>query len=160
MRVGEGGGDDALELQGKLIGCLVVVVVKFVADAVEKVVSGIEFVAGGGGDDAVFHESGKVGAALFDSGDPEDVVEVAESAAAFLDVRFLEEDGMRIFLVSSAEVLAADVEERGLSFADAVLFKAFLKLGEQLGVPGDETGVHEGGFVFLVCLGLLDAFWD
>jgi len=66
LGVFEGGGDDALELEGELIGRFPGVIVKLVADAVDEIISGLDFIAGVRGDDAVLDEGCQVGAAAFD----------------------------------------------------------------------------------------------
>ncbi len=160
LRIGEGGGHHALELEGELVGALVGVVVEFVADAVEEIVGFLDFAARGGGEQLAFDEVLESGAAAFDPGDPLDAVIVAHAAAAFLDVGFLQENGVGIFLMAAAQVLAAEFEKGRLSLVDAFLGEAGLEIAEQRGIAGDQPGVHQRGFVFLVGLGLLDAFGD
>lgn len=160
LGVAELGGDDALEAEGELIAGAAGLVVEFVTDVVEEVVGVFDFAVGGGGEEACFDEFAEVGATAFDVGDPEEVMVVAEAAAALLDVGFLEEDGAGVFLVAVAEVLAAEFEERFLVFLEAVAEEACGEGLEEFGVAGDVACVHEGGFVFLISLGLFDAFGD
>lgn len=87
-------------------------------------------------------------------------MEIPEAAAAFFDVGLLEENGVRVFLMAIAEILAAEFEKRLLALADAIVVEAFLEAGKEFQVAGDEAGVHERGFVFLICLRLLDALGD
>ena len=56
LRVVEGGGDHALELERELVGGLVGVVVELVADAVEEIVGFLDLLVGGGGEEFVFDE--------------------------------------------------------------------------------------------------------
>ena len=160
LRIIEGGGDDALQLERELVGALAGVVVELVADAVEEIVGFLDFLAGGGGEEFSFDEILEVGAAGFHPCDPLDAVIIPHAAAAFLDVGFLQENGAGILFMAAAEVLAAEFEEGVLALVDALLGEAGLELLEQPGVAGDQAGVHQRGFVFLVDFRLLDALGD
>jgi hypothetical protein len=55
---------------------------------------------------------------------------VAHAAAAFFDVRLLEENGAGVFFVTAAKVFPAEVKKFGLPFADALFGEAGLELIE------------------------------
>ena len=158
LRVVEGGGDDALELEGELIGGFAAVVVQLVANAVDEVVCGFEFAECGDGEQLAFDEVLETTAAALHAGDPLDALVIAQAAAAFLHIRFLQEDRVRVFFMSAAHVLAAQFEESRLAFVDAFLGEAGLKISEQLSVAADKARIHERGFIFLIQPCLLDAF--
>jgi hypothetical protein len=103
--VTEGGCDDALEEEGEDVGGFSGVVVEFVAYAEEEVVCFFDFAKCVCGDDAFFCEFAEIVGSGFDASDPEDVLVVAEAAAGFFDVWFLEEDGVGGFFVTGGEVL-------------------------------------------------------
>ncbi len=159
FRVAEGGGDDALEEEGEDVRGFSGVIVEFVADAEEEVVGFFDFAEGVGGDDAFVGEFAEVVGAGFDACDPEDVLVVAEAAAGFFYVGFLEEDGVGGFFVSCGEVLAACFEEGVVAFSEAVFVEGGEEALVEVGVAGDEASFEEGceglgvGLSFFYALG-------
>ena len=133
---------------------------EIVADALDEIVSFIELAAGAFGDNFGIDEFLELGEATFDAGDPEDVLAVAQAAAAFLDVGFLEEDGAGVFSVTLAQVLAAQVEECLLVFIDAFFIEARGEGLVEFFITNDEACIHQGGFTLLVCACFVDAFCD
>ena len=160
LRVAEFGGDHALKPERELVVFAAGLVVEFVADAVEEIVGGFDVAQRGGGEQSVIDQLAQVGAAAFHPGDPADVVVVAHPAAAFFHVRFLEEDGLGKFLVSAAQVLAAEFEKGRLALGEAVLVESLLELGKELLVAGQQAGLDQRGLVFLIGLRLFQAFSD
>ena len=141
--VTEGGGDDALEAEGEDVGGFSCLVVELIADAEEEVVGVADLCKSVRGDDAVFCQLIEIAGAGFHARDPEDVLVVAEAAAGFLHVGFLEEDGVGAFFVAGVEIAAACFEEFTLAFRDAVFAETFEELPVEFGITGDEAGVHE-----------------
>ena len=116
---------NTLEAQGEDVGAAAAFVVEFISDALEEVVTFVELSAGAFGNDFGIDELLEFGEAEFDAGHPEDVLVVAQSAAAFFDVWFLEEDGVGVFPVAVSEVFASEVEECFLAFLYTFFFEAF-----------------------------------
>ena len=153
----EVGGDNTLESEGEDVTTASAFVVEFVADAVQEVVSSDELAAGAFGDDFSIDEFLEGGEAAFDTCDPEDILVIAQAAAAFLDLRLLKEDGMGVFVVALAQVLAPELEKGLLTFADALLVETFGEGVVEGFVADNQACVHEGGFADLVFAGFTDA---
>ena len=92
--------------------------------------------------------------------DPDQVVMITETTAAFLHVRFLEVGSASVFLVPRADVTSPFGEVTLLVPSEAMLKERFLKFGKKSGVTAYKSGVEKGclGLVVFVCklAGLFD----
>ena len=119
---------NTLEAQGEDVGAAAAFVMEFVSDALQEIISFVELSAGAFGDDFGVDKLFEFGEAEFYAGDPEDVLVVAQSTAAFFDVWFLEEYGVGVLAVTVAKVLASEIEESFLAFLNTFFVEAFGKL--------------------------------
>jgi len=124
----EGLGDNSLEPQGQNVGGLPGMIVHAVADPMEEVETLAQFVAGVGSEGASRMQFLKVTGAEERVGNPEQVVEVAHAAGAFLQIRFLQEDRGRELKVALFDIGAAFLKESDPVPQDAVLTEAASEL--------------------------------
>ena len=155
LRIIERGGNEALKAQGEDVVLLAGFVVEFVSDAMKKIVGVGDFPVGCRGQALFLDQILEVGDAAFHPGYPHDVVIVAQTAAGFLDVRFLKKRGFPVSVVPGALVLTSQFEKFLLLFSNALLFKKTAVLLIQFRITGNHPGVHHGGFALLIeiCLG-------
>jgi hypothetical protein len=158
--VAELGGDDALEAEGELVFAAALGVVHGVAGAEDEVVGFGDFFPTGGGDEAFFDEVLGFESAELGVAHPDEVLVVAEAAAAVFDVGFLNEGGVAEFAVAGGEVLLAEAEEGGFLAFHAFFIEAGAKLVVGEGVAAEVAQLHEGGFCFHAFVGEAHAVAD
>ena len=157
LRVVEVGGDNPLQSECEDVCAAPTFIMELVAHSVKEVVTFLELTAGAFGNDFSAYELIEAGETTFNASHPENILIVTEAAAAFLNVRLLEENGVGVFAVPLANIVAPQIKKSFLPFSDALLVKAFGKGVEECLVASDQACVHEGGFADLVFAGLADA---
>jgi hypothetical protein len=120
----EGFGDNSLEPQGEDVGGFAGMIVQAVADSMEKIETLTQFIAGVGSEGAARAQFLEVTGAEECVGNPQQIVEVAHAARAFLQIRFLQEDSGRESKVAFFDVGAALFKEADLIPEDAILTEA------------------------------------
>ncbi len=134
---------------------IVVQVVQLGADAQEVIVGAIELAALAFVEQLFFDQAGRGLDALLEEGDPEQVLVVAQAAAAVLDVRLLHVDGVAEFLVALGLVADTVLDVLVLVADHAALDELAAKFLEKLLVAGDEAGLEQRGLGKHVGVGLL-----
>lgn len=157
LRVVEVGGDNPLQSECEDVCAASTFIMQLIAHSVKEVVTFLELTAGAFGNDFSAYELIEAGEATFNASHPENILIVTEAAAAFLNVRLLEENGVGVFAVPLANIVAPQIKKSFLPFSDALLVKTFGKGVEECLVASDQACVHEGGFTDLVFAGLANA---
>jgi len=154
--VTETGGDLPLQSQGQDIARVLLLVVKLGPDAQEKVISAIELLALGRGDQLRIDELLGIGESAFDLPDPEQILVVAQATAPILDVRFLKENGVACFLMPFALIGYAPIEEFLFMSTHATTLEGLFKFLEERFIAGKKAGLEERGLRPQIAVGLGD----
>ncbi len=155
-----GVGDAALEFEGQLVVAALAQVMHLAAEAEDEIVGGLDLLALAALEQAGFLEAEGVLDSPLELGDPEEVLIVAEAAAAGLDVRLLDEDGAAQLLVPLF-LLGDAPGDVGLRLSlHAFLGKRLFELLPELFVPGEEAALEQGGLGLQVGVGLVDQFGE
>jgi len=135
-------------------------VVEFVADAEQVIVGGFELFALGLADEFALLQFGEGTGAVFEEGHPDEVLVIAQAAAAVLDVGLLHGGGIAEFVVAGGLVIQAGGDVFVLVTINAFVDDGLLQFFEQGFAAGDEPRLDEGGFGLHVVAGGLDAILD
>jgi len=145
LRVVEGGGDAALELESETVEGAAVEVMHLGADAQQKVVGLLEGVPLGGAQEFFFDQLRGGVDALRDVGDPEQILVVAQAADAVFHVWLLHEKGAAELLVRLSLAGDAPLDVGVLAARDAIALEAPLELVEELAVAEQEAALEHRG---------------
>ena len=119
------------------------VVMNLVADAQEKIVGGFELLTFAGADHFLLLQLAEGTGAVFEKGHPDQVLIIAQAAAAVLDIWFLHESGIAKFRASRRLVLHAGVDVFVFMPGNAFGQNRFLKFVEQSLASGDEPRFNQ-----------------
>ncbi len=152
--VAEGVGDLGLQPQGEHVAGALLQVVKLGAHAQQEIVGAVELLALGGGEQRRVDEGLGVGQPALDAADPEQVLVIAQAAAAALDVGLLEKGGVARFFM--ALVLVADAPGQVVFFlaVQAAPLEGLLVFGEERLVAGQPARFQQRGLGAQVVVGL------
>jgi hypothetical protein len=154
--VAEAVRDLALQPQGEDVPRALLLVMQFRADAQQLVVRAVELLALGGGQHAGLDEVLHGAEAALHPAEPDQVLVIAQAAAAALDVRFLQEDGVARLGVAVGLVGHAPLEEFLLVAVHAAAGEDFLELGEEGLIAAEEARLQQRGFRAQIGVGLRD----
>ena len=131
-------------------------IMQLVAGAQQEVVAGLKLLAVPGADHPLGLELLERVCAVLEVGHPQQILVVAQTAAAVLDVGLLQQGG--VAELHAARVLVANAHlQVGVDVvADAPGLEALLKLPEQRGVAGDEASLDQRRLGLHVVVGDVD----
>ena len=156
MLVAEAIGDLALQAQGEDVAGALLLVVELGADAQELVVGAVELLALANREHAGVDEILAVFKSALHPPEPEQVLVIAQAAAAVLDVRLLQENGVARLLVPFALVAHAPFEEFLFMAVHAAVDEDFLELGEERFVAAEKARLEQRGLGPEIAVGLGD----
>ena len=159
VAVAEVGGDDALEPQGEHVLLALLDVVQLRAHSQEEVIRLRELAQRGRREHPGFHEVAQVGRAQLGVGGPEEVVIVAQAAAAGLHVGLLHERRHALLVVALDEVLPGVVSGTPSPFPPCTRGRTASAVPRTpSGFTGDEPGLDERGLHLVVLVGPPEGF--
>lgn len=158
--VAEAVGDGGLDAAGEDVDGAVGLVVQFVAGAEEEVVGVVELACFGVVDELFSFEFLEGAGAVFEEGHPEEILVIAEAAAAIFDIRFLEEGGVTELGAARDLVFDSGFDVILLLIDDAASEDGGLEFFEEIEVTIDEAGFDEGGFGLEIGIGDFGAFGE
>ena len=145
VREPERGGESVLMLEAQQVVFRAFHKVEPVADPPQEVAGRVHVGQAGFRHDAFDDQVPQVGELEFDLGQPPGRMQVAQPAAAVLDVGLQQIERVAVLRVAGAALPSLGLEERGAALADHVAFDRGTELLGQGRIPADEPAVQQRG---------------
>ncbi len=152
--VAEAAGDHPLEAQREDVPGALLLVMQFRPDTEEEIVGAVELLALGSGEELLIDEGLSIGEPALDLADPEQILVIAQTAAAVLHVRFLERNGTARLVVPVALIGHAPGEILLLVAAHTLAIEGLLEFVKKGFIPGEIARLQQGGLRAQIAVGL------